>query len=98
MQLSTAILRYVPFANGMASAPLTNKTTRSSTRATITRVDEVVDLRLEQDVLAKAVEKTFHSWHTAKKLDTFYRLKSAVLRDIKKVNGGNTVQHASLHR
>ena len=27
-------------------------------------------LRLEQDVLAKVVEKTFHSWHTAKKLDT----------------------------
>ena len=41
-------------------------------------------------MLAKAVEKTFHSWHTAKKLDTFYRLKSAVLRDIKKANGGNT--------
>jgi hypothetical protein len=49
-----------------------------------------------RDVLAKVVEKTYPSWYTAKKLDKLWRLKSAVLREIIKAEGGN--QYAMPHR
>ena len=49
-----------------------------------------------KDVLAKVVEKTYASWHTAKKLDKLWRLKSALLREINKAEGGN--QYVMPHR
>ena len=39
-------------------------------------------ITLNKDVLAQVVEKTYRSWHTAKRLDKLWRLKSAVLREI----------------
>ena len=50
----------------------------------------------DKDVLAKVVEKTYASWHTPKKLDKLWRLKSAVLREIIKAEGGN--QYKMPHR
>ena len=49
-----------------------------------------------KEVLAQVVEKTYRSWHTAKRLDKLWRLKSAVLREIIKAEGGN--QYAMPHR
>ena len=49
-----------------------------------------------KEVLAQVVEKTYHSWHTAKRLDKLWRLKSAVLREIIKAEGGN--QYKIPHR
>ena len=49
-----------------------------------------------KDGLAKVVEKTYCSWHTAKKLDKLRRLKSTVLRKIIKAKCRN--QHKMPHR
>ena len=49
-----------------------------------------------KDELAKVVEKFYTSWHTTKKLDKLWRLKSAVLREIIKAEGGN--QYKIPHR
>ena len=57
---------------------------------------EFKTLTLNKDVLAQVVEKTHRSWHSAKRLDKLWRLKSAVLREIIKAEGGN--QYAMPHR
>ena len=42
-----------------------------------------------KDELAKVVEKTYASWHTAERLDKLWRLKSRVLQCIIDAEGGN---------
>jgi len=50
----------------------------------------------DRDALAKVVEKTYASWHTAPRLDKLWRLKSRVLQCIIDAEGGN--QYKMPHR